>query len=93
MNQTNLFGTLLLAGIAQLTSNCVTPAPVGSPEELGMCHGANSCQGKAHCGGAKGSSCRGANACRGKGWVALTRAECTKLGGRFSTDVSEHNDK
>ncbi len=80
------FCALVAAAVAQLVAGCVTTSPPkGSPSEIGMCHGANTCRGQGACGG-KGSSCAGRNACKGQGWVKLTRSECDASKGRFGTD-------
>ncbi len=79
------FGLLVAAAVSQFLANCVTSPPKGSPAEIGMCHGANSCRALGKCGG-KGSSCAGKNACKGHGWIKLTRGECETAKGRFSTE-------
>lgn len=50
----------------------------------GHCVGVNACKGKSSCASAE-NKCKGQNACKGHGFVAVDKATCDQLGGKFES--------
>jgi hypothetical protein len=77
-------GTVLAATAAALLLGGIATVTVAKAEEAktGMCVGVNACKGNSSCKTAS-SSCKGHNACKGQGFVELTEAQCTQVGGKF----------
>jgi hypothetical protein len=67
--------SLMLAGLA------FTPAANAKPA-VGQCFGVNSCKGTSACKTAS-NACKGMNSCKGQGFLELSKADCTKQGGKF----------
>ena len=59
-------------------------APSAAPSESVQCLGIHACKGQSACHvlGPGGHACAGQNACKGKGWISVSRAECTRQGGK-----------
>lgn len=72
---------LVTAGAAALISGAIVSTATAQ-DNMGQCHGINSCKGQSACQTAE-SSCAGQNNCKGKGWVKTEQADCEKQGGEF----------
>ena len=59
-------------------------APAAAASESVQCLGIHACKGQSACHvlGPGGHACAGQNACKGKGWISVSRAECTRQGGK-----------
>ncbi len=77
-----------LAASALASGSLVTSA--SATEELGQCHGVNSCKGQS-AGATAESNCAGQNACEGKGWIKTTDKDCKAKGGKFLPLDKEDN--
>lgn len=72
---------MLAVGAASLiTGTVVTTA--SAKEDLGECHGVNTCRGQSACETAT-TDCAGQNACKGKGWINISKKDCDAKGGKF----------
>ena len=76
--------TLAAAAGALLLSNVfVAPVAVAAEADI-KCVGVNACKGNSSCKSAT-NSCKGLNSCKGQGFVALTEAQCTQVGGKVAS--------
>lgn len=75
---TTAAGLLSAAPIVQAENSATTTAV--------HCYGVNSCKStngcKANSASCKGiNSCKGMNSCKGKGYIVISQAQCSKMGG------------
>lgn len=73
---------LWLAASAAALLTSASPQMSYANEDLGQCHGVNSCKGQSAC-QSSNNSCAGQNSCKGKGWIKTSQADCEKKGGKF----------
>lgn len=71
---------LLLAGCS--SDDKMAKSMEKGSQEMGQCHGVNSCKGKSACATAE-SACQSHNSCKGKGWVMSNQTDCQAKGGKF----------
>lgn len=72
---------LVSASAAALIGTAIVSTATAQ-ENMGQCHGINSCKGQSACQTAE-SACAGQNSCKGKGWVKSSKADCETKGGEF----------
>ena len=79
MNAKKLSNIALATAAASMFAMAV-PMTATAGEDAIHCHGVNSCKGTSSCKTAN-SSCKGQNSCKGTGFVSVSDAVCTQLGG------------
>ncbi len=85
MKQTIKTGALIAAAAAMVLSGNVfaegAAASASSVADSVHCTGINSCKGTSDCKTAE-NACKGKNVCKGHGFVATSKADCAKKGGK-----------
>lgn len=84
--QKKLFGIAVAGAVSQLivasAALATGAAATGSTVADSVhCTGINSCKGTSDCKTAE-NACKGKNACKGHGFVATSKADCAKKGGK-----------
>ena len=74
-------GAALAMAAAGLFLSAGAPAVFAQDAKLIHCEGVNACKGNNDCKTAK-NDCKGHGSCKGQGFVALTAAQCAKVGGK-----------